>query len=320
MRSKKPPINQQIYDFLTNKPPEIIDKSLREYSKWLEYDKKHPIDINRRLLIVLPFNFRESLLGYLMRLGEANHYDTNGVIASALIENAYNWTDYHANIATGRFNIPALASLLGVGTADVYIMTYTVLKETTTKEPGTIVIDSFEYPLELARLNKPRVCVECFKEAKVHPDEYPFHKRIWDLAHYTVCTKHYTLLEDICPKCNKQLSWARKKLTLCQCGYDLCNIKPIKVPLEQTLLSARVSLSLEDGEDPNDEQINALEKGYFTDLLHQISAEVPVPDGYTEYPSEITDEILEREQQQHAYSRKKTRFCYTEMEPVLISV
>ncbi|MCC5796355.1 MAG: TniQ family protein [Methylophaga sp.] len=314
MHSDSSPENASKYaEFIRNKPAELIDKAIMEFGKWLEYDKKHPVDTRERLLVVPPFDPRESLLGYLLRLGEHNHYDTNGVIVSAIIHDSTDWNKLHEKLATGKFDIPVLARLLGKGTADVYNMTYTLIKETTTKEPGSIIMDYFEYPLMLTRLTKPRVCVDCLKEGKSAPHKYPYHKRIWDIAHYTVCTKHYTLLNDICPSCKSQLRWARQKLTECQCGYDLCEISPVKVPLEHTLLSARVALSLDDEEQPDQHQINALEKGFFTKLVQKNSPDLPIPDGYSDYPHEITNEILARENQQYAYKRKQTRFSYKEM-------
>jgi hypothetical protein len=292
-----------------------IRKSIDDYTKWLQYDKEHPVNKSKRLLIVPEFNYRESLLGYLLRVSEANFYDANStIIAGGKITTSEDWTTDCDKIATGRFNIPNLAKLLGIATAEVYNMTYTVMKATTTKSPGTIVMDSFEYPLELMRIRRPRVCIECLKEDNLAPSKYPYHRRIWDIAHYTVCTKHYVLLQDLCPSCKKQLSWARSKLTRCQCGYDFFQIKPVYLPLEHTLLSARVALSLHSDEiEPDIDQIDALESGYFMELVKNVMPDDPDPIEYSETPTEIADEIYARELEQRGYKRKPTRFSFNEM-------
>ncbi len=304
----------------------LLQRNIAEYGRWLRRDLKlkpgdkipdnYEIVPNdtRRLLFVPKFNHRESLLGYLMRLNQANHYNANSIIITGgQITHADEWTDEYRRIATGRFNLPNLARLLGVGASDVYLMTYTVSEEISTSSQGKILIDSLEYPLELIRLQRPRFCVECFKADKKHPDKYPYHRRLWDFAHYTVCTKHYTLLEDTCPSCKKQISWARQKLTECQCGYDLCKIKPIKVPLEHTFLSARVAYSLEDEPDPDEQQIAALENGFFKKVVEKISPEDPDPTGHVDDPVELADEIYERELEQRGYNRKATRFSFSHM-------
>lgn len=272
------------------------------------------VNDEHRLLFVPKFNFHESLLGYLMRLNEANHYQAiSSIVVGGQVTDANEWTDEHRRIATGRFNLANLARLIGVGASDVYLMTYTVSEEISTQTQGKILIDSMEYPLELIRLQKPRFCVECFKADKKDPDKYPYHRRIWDFAHYTVCTEHYTLLEDTCPACNKQLSWARPKLTECQCGFDLCEINSIKVPIEHTLLSARVTYSLEGEADPDEDQITALESGFFKDLVQKMSPEYPDPSGHIDEPVELANEIYERELKYRGYNRKKTRFSFNLM-------
>lgn len=292
--------------------PEVLDVAIKEHAKWLEYDKTHPVDMSSRLLVVPPYDERESLLGYLLRLSEANYHHLNTAIIRPALINDEEMSAHHCDlIATGRFDIPGLARLLGVGTADVFNMTYAVVKQLTMKSRGSVVMDYYEYPFEMIRVRKPRLCVECFKEAKSDPSKTPIHRRIWDIAHYTVCTRHYTLLDDVCPSCNRQLTWVREKLTECRCGFDLCQIKPVKVPIDHAALSARVAISLQNEEDPDDELTDDLEMGYFWELSqYHAPDEFSPSQGYQDYPTDITDEIYERERQHHDYKRKSVGFSY----------
>ncbi|MEK6738153.1 MAG: TniQ family protein [Planctomycetota bacterium] len=63
------------------------------------------------------------------------------------------------------------------------------------------------------RTTAPKVCPKCLMESN-HA------RKIWDLAAYTCCPEHKTLLIEECPNCKRKISWNRPRVNICTCGCD----------------------------------------------------------------------------------------------------
>lgn len=63
------------------------------------------------------------------------------------------------------------------------------------------------------RTADPKICPGCLRESN-------HIRKIWDLAAFTCCPKHRTLLIEKCQACNKQISWSRHQVSVCGCGQD----------------------------------------------------------------------------------------------------
>lgn len=94
------------------------------------------------------------------------------------------------------------------------------------------------------RTMAPKVCPKCLKESN-------YARKIWDLAAYTCCPEHKTLLIEECPNCKRKISWNRPRVNICTCGCDwryvaLPEVSEAEMTLSRLIL--RVCGLLESGE------------------------------------------------------------------------
>jgi Restriction endonuclease/TniQ len=68
-------------------------------------------------------------------------------------------------------------------------------------------------PISSLRFNRPMICSDCLRENS-------YCRKFWDLPVVTVCPQHHSLLLDICPNCRERITWNRKSVSRCDCGYD----------------------------------------------------------------------------------------------------
>lgn len=80
------------------------------------------------------------------------------------------------------------------------------------------------------RLTAPKICPGCLRDGK-------YTRKIWDLAAFTCCPQHRSLLIDRCPNCNKKISWNRNRVSICSCGQDWQDIVLPKVTEAEVTLS-----------------------------------------------------------------------------------
>lgn len=59
-----------------------------------------------------------------------------------------------------------------------------------------------------------RICPSCLAEKGFIP-------LVWQLTAYTDCPHHGIQMIHVCPGCQKRLTWARRRLMHCNCGFDL---------------------------------------------------------------------------------------------------
>lgn len=80
------------------------------------------------------------------------------------------------------------------------------------------------------RAGNPKTCPGCLRESN-------YIRKIWDLAAFTCCPKHKTLLIEKCPKCGLKISWKRDKVSVCECGQDWKKVDLPEVSEAETILS-----------------------------------------------------------------------------------
>lgn len=169
----------------------------------------------------------ESFMGYAVRLTEKNGYSTplwilnHSKINGALINVGCPFvfsrsTDLTYLAALTNQRIESLEALLcpPVGGA------------------GKLMQRMFGQPVpkHLIRLKHSKICPRCLRESS-------YHRKVWDLAVVTACPVHECFLLDECPNCRKKLSWFRKRVSVCRCGYDWRNATTLPIIREEIRLT-----------------------------------------------------------------------------------
>jgi TniQ len=168
-----------------------------------------------KLLITPKPEKDEGFISYLLRLTEANGYDTPSWILS-LSGIDYMELQWKFTFVFGYSDaFKELAKLTGNALSD--LMGFLYLRKNTTSD---------DYNFYGAFLNRsiirphcPKVCIKCL-------DESGYCRRIWDCSLVTACPIHKCLLLDTCPKCKRRLKAIRNRLSVCACGCDWRELPP----------------------------------------------------------------------------------------------
>lgn len=164
----------------------------------------------------------ESFLGFLLRLAEANFYDSPRIIL--------NVARFPQKTFGGRFpheltssTVARFAELSKLSVEDVRPLLYQRI------EPETFKVRGHLLQGRLFRLNRPQVCPACLRMSN--------HCRMpWDFAFVTACPIHLCRLLESCPNCDQPIQWNRKAVSICRCDYDWRTIETKRFPLSETLL------------------------------------------------------------------------------------
>lgn len=173
-----------------------------------------------KLLITPKPEKDEGFISYLLRLTEANGYDTPSWILSLsgidYMELQWKFT-FVFSCSEG---LKQLARLTGNAVSDLIGLLY--LPAPSPKHTTCDV----DYDFYGAFLNRsiirphcPKVCVQCLAESG-------YCRRVWDCSLVTVCPIHECLLLDTCPKCKRRLKAIRNRLSVCICGCDWSELQP----------------------------------------------------------------------------------------------
>lgn len=162
----------------------------------------------------------ESLLGYVLRISEANGYDTPWHVFT------------HAGIqpglmTTAGFPVQKLAAILGRSPDDLSDISYSGLDENESREfrlLGHTLGNGLSY--EPLRLATPAICPQCIVQ-------HGYIDAFFDLNIGVACPFHRCQLVASCPCCGKSLSWFRPGLLTCKCGASLADVltKPVSPDL-----------------------------------------------------------------------------------------
>lgn len=173
----------------------------------------------------------ESLIGYLLRVSEANGYvSIHWLLGAANLQTA---ARVHSCIYRAE-DMEPLAKLLGVDLAVVTGMAYTPLGVFASRSKTNYEVCGQIVSTHLLRPNYPKICPACLAEN-------PFCRKIWELGIVTACVKHKCLLMRECPACREKLTWKRTKLYTCRCGLDWTTVISELLPEHELVFSARVA-------------------------------------------------------------------------------
>lgn len=153
----------------------------------------------------------ESFLGYIIRLIELNHYDNKTWILrlSGIHQNLLQ--PRNSFVFNGALDLNPLSTLTGLekGTLSSLLYPYA--------PPRSCNFFGHKISQFLIRCRFPKVCPPCLQESN-------YCRKIWDLGMLTVCPAHRCLLIDACPACGNPISWVRRKVSGCPCGFDWRNV------------------------------------------------------------------------------------------------
>jgi hypothetical protein len=187
-----------------------------------------------RLLITLNPEREESFISYIVRLTEANGYETPSWIFS-LSGIDYMELQWKFTFVSSRSEkLTNLAKLTGSTLDDLLSLLYIPAKSQSHYE------DNHEYDFFGALLNRsiirphcPKVCPKCLAASG-------YSLRIWDCSLVTACPIHECMLLDTCPACNRRIKCVRNKLCICSCGFDWRETNLTTIPEGQLALSRRI--------------------------------------------------------------------------------
>lgn len=157
----------------------------------------------------------ESLMGYVLRLTEANGYPTTSYVL-------YSMTGVWYQSAVGRLDAAPLMNLAGLSQQEADRLS---LKASTSSR-SIFNVAGAELTAHEFSVGRPRICPGCLEQDG-------FCDAFWDISHAQVCGVHGTWMVDACPGCHKHLTWSRSKVAECRCGHSLIDIrtKPAPKPL-----------------------------------------------------------------------------------------
>ena len=173
-----------------------------------------------KLLITPKPEKDEGFISYLLRLTEANGYDTPSWILSlsGIDYMELQWKFTFVFSCSEGFK--KFAKLTANALSDLIGLLY--LPAPSAKHITCDVDYNFYGALlnrSIIRPHCPKVCVRCLAESG-------YCRRVWDCSLVTVCPIHECLLLDTCPKCKRRLKAIRNRLSVCVCGCDWSELEP----------------------------------------------------------------------------------------------
>jgi hypothetical protein len=173
---------------------------------------KNPVemtDVHRTLLRLTKPLAEENLLAYLLRLTERNDYDR----LTWILELGGLQTNIYSNIPyffDRNQDLSALAVVTETDPTNLRQLQYRAVKM---RGVTRYLCFGSALPVWMLSLRYPRMCPDCLRE-------FGFISRIWDLTGYTACVIHRCLLLELCPGCNRRLTWGRNYVSACRCKFD----------------------------------------------------------------------------------------------------
>ena len=186
-----------------------------------------------KLLITPKPERNESFISYVVRLTEANWYDTPSWIFS-LSGIDYMELQWKFTFVFSRSEkLENLAKLTGIALEGLLSLLY--LPGNSRDHAGDHDYDFFGALLNrsIIRPHCPKVCPKCLAESG-------YSLRIWDCSLVTACPIHKCMLLDTCPDCKRRIKCVRNKLSICSCGCDWREPNPTVLPGEQLTVSRRI--------------------------------------------------------------------------------
>jgi hypothetical protein len=187
-----------------------------------------------KLLITPKPEKDEGFISYLLRLTEANGYDTPSWILSlsGIDYMELQWKFTFVFSYSEEFK--KFAKLTGNALSDLIGLLYLPApsSKNTTGEADYDFYGAF-LNRSVIRPHCPKVCVQCLAESG-------YCRRVWDCSLVTVCPLHHCLLLDACPKCKRRLKAIRNRLSVCVCGCDWSELQPDLRREHEIVVSRRI--------------------------------------------------------------------------------
>lgn len=148
----------------------------------------------------------ESLMGYVLRLAEANGYKSPSWI--------FDLAGLKINVAGGGRD-----ALYRYDWDSTLLEQVTGLTRIEINDLKSRQIDSlFSTPsvsssFSAFRYSSPKVCPVCLAQES-------YCRGVWDLLPLTACLAHESVMMSVCPECGSRISWARERISVCRCGFD----------------------------------------------------------------------------------------------------
>ncbi|HXQ38084.1 MAG TPA: TniQ family protein [Anaerolineales bacterium] len=173
-----------------------------------------------KLLITPKPEKDEGFISYLLRLTEANGYETPSWILSlsGIDYMELQWKFTFVFSCSEGFK--RLAKLTGNALSDLIGLLYlpSPSAKNTTCDTDYNFYGAF-LNRSIIRPHCPKVCVKCLNESG-------YCRQIWECSLVSVCPIHECLLLDTCPKCKRRLKAIRNRLSICVCGCDWRELQP----------------------------------------------------------------------------------------------
>lgn len=189
----------------------------------------------------------ESLESYLLRLSQANYFESYQLLSRAVKDWLYEHDEeafgafplqlktvnvYHAAQSSG-FRVRALRLIDRLADTELPLLQLALLGASTRFcfSHSAVFRQGTHIPLCFVRKVCVPVCPECLKESEHIP-------QIWHFSPYTACHKHHLDLIDTCPSCGAVVDYLKSEnITECECGFDLKNAPTQKADPVRVLLS-----------------------------------------------------------------------------------
>jgi hypothetical protein len=163
----------------------------------------------------------ESFMGYLLRLTEKNRGETPSWLASKARINSYVRAPLNF-VFNNSLDFSTLAALTEASEDALKALPYHPADGVRRKMGEYLFFGRPVYQY-MIRLRRPKICLECLRV-------FRYVKKVWEFALVTACPLHKCLLLDACPECKKPISWIRRRMSVCRCGFDWRKSRSVPVP------------------------------------------------------------------------------------------
>lgn len=172
----------------------------------------------------------ESFIGYLLRLTEANYYDSpSWIMQMAGLTERANDTAFVFN---NSLNLVPLERLTGVDRNKLEELIYHPAGPTR-KKMGNYRLFGAAIMQYLIRPDRPKICPYCIRETG-------YTRRVWEIIPITTCPVHKCLLLDECPNCHARIYWNRRSISRCHCELEWRECQSLQVEEHELVVTEHI--------------------------------------------------------------------------------
>jgi excisionase family DNA binding protein len=147
----------------------------------------------------------EPLLAFVLRLAEYNGHPTPGLFLREVDVS-------EKELRTIQIPLDSVAAALDCDVGEIAHLRY--IEDGRLREKGPLWLNGHRIFMPYVQLRSTPICVDCVLEDQ-------FISAYWHLRYAVACPRHGCRSLYRCPSCGSPLSWYRKGLLRCQCGYRL---------------------------------------------------------------------------------------------------